>query len=102
MLVGLAGSLLTLLLKTVIVILACSLAGSFGIAFAVDCAWLHSHFIDLIPSIVTMKTLPAPQNATTLYVILGCVGGLTLIGCIVQGILHNRKPRREHIDDSDL
>lgn len=97
-----AGCVVALLLQTAVIILACALSGSFGIACAVDCAWLKSRFIELIPRIISMNALPTFESAKTLYILLGGVGGLTILGCIVQGVLWSRKRKRRDIDDSDL
>jgi hypothetical protein len=99
----LAGCVVALLLQTAVIIFACALSGSFGIACAIDCAWLKIRFIELIPNIISMHALPdLGQNGNELYIMLGGIGALTLLGCIVQGILWSRKKKRRDIDDSDL
>jgi len=91
-----------LLLKTIVTVIATALSGSYGIACAVDCAWLKDNFIDLLPTIISMKAIPDISKNLPIQLLLAGVGAGTLLGIVVQYLLYrreNRKHRHEEMEE---
>jgi len=76
---GIAGGAITFLLKKYVMMFACALLGATALAFSVDCAWLKTDLISLIPNIIALQKVDFSGNSTP-YIVLAGIGGLTLGG----------------------
>jgi len=80
---GMAGGVIGFILKKWLLMLTSAAGGSLCVAYAIDCAWLKSHFTHVIPQIIALKHVDLGGSVMT-YVLIAGVGFGTLLGFFFQ------------------